>query len=56
MNPTPRVKSDRTTPKPRFPWVLVLALVATAYVFWVLPTQLEARPVQFEYAKEPLRQ
>lgn len=37
-------------PKERFPWLLLLALVATVGLFWVLPHYLPPREVQVEFA------
>ena len=36
--------------KPKFPWLLLLALIATVYIFWILPYQLGPRPVRVEFA------
>ena len=38
--------------KPKYPWVLLLLLIASVYVFWVLPIQLGTRPVRVEFAGE----
>jgi cell division septal protein FtsQ len=37
--------------KPRFPWLLLLVLLATVYLFWILPHQLGPRPVQVEFGE-----
>jgi len=36
-------------PKRRFPWLLFILLLMSAYAFWVLPAQLGSRPVQVEF-------
>lgn len=40
----------RVRPKTRFPWVLLVLLLGTAYLFWVLPRQLPDEPVKVEFA------
>ncbi len=39
-----------TTPKHRrFPWLLLLLLIGSVYLFWVMPYQRGDRPVQVEF-------
>ncbi|MCO5296086.1 MAG: hypothetical protein M9921_04450 [Fimbriimonadaceae bacterium] len=54
MPATVRPRTERPA-KPRIPWFLILALAGSAYVFWVLPTQLEHRPVHVDFVKEPVQ-
>jgi hypothetical protein len=37
-------------PKPRFPWLLFLLLLASIYAFWILPIQLGPRKVNVEFS------
>ncbi len=37
--------------KRRFPWVVFLLLLASAYAFWILPMQLGVRKVEVEFVK-----
>ena len=37
--------------KERFPWLLLLAVLATGYLFWGLPAQLGPRPVEVRVPK-----
>lgn len=48
---TKREPAAKRAPQ-RFPWFLLLALAGSAYVFWVLPMQLESSPVQVEFSEE----
>jgi len=34
----------------RFPWLVLLALLATVYLFWILPRQLGPQPVKVDFA------
>lgn len=36
-------------PKRRFPWLPLVLLLGTIYVFWVLPAQLGDRPVKVQF-------
>ena len=51
MKPQERPTGKEVRRKRRFPWILFLLLLATAYLFWGLPYQLGQRPVQVEYQR-----
>lgn len=34
----------------RFPWLLLILLLGSIYVFWIMPYQRGDRPVQVEFA------
>ncbi|MGV3618667.1 MAG: hypothetical protein ACO1SV_25370 [Fimbriimonas sp.] len=44
--------SSYSSSKERFPWVLFLVLLATAYLFWGLPRQQGPRPIKVEFAEK----
>jgi hypothetical protein len=37
--------------KERFPWLLLLLLLGSVYLFWGLPYQLGSRPVQVDFVE-----
>jgi hypothetical protein len=37
--------------KEKFPWILLVVLALTTYLFWILPLQLGPRPVKVEFSK-----
>ena len=39
--------------KPPFPWVLLLLLLGSVYLFWILPVQLGPRPIQVDFVPAP---
>lgn len=49
---TDSVAGARRRAQTRIPWFLIGALAVSTYVFWILPNQLEDRPVQVEFVKE----
>lgn len=49
---TETLEGARRPAKKRIPWFLMGALAVSTYVFWILPTQLEERPVQVEFSKQ----
>lgn len=49
---TETAEGARRHAKKRIPWFLVTALAVSTYVFWILPTQLEDRPVKVEFAPQ----
>jgi hypothetical protein len=42
----------KAKPKRRFPWVLFLLLLASVYVFWILPLQIGPRPVHVQFVPD----
>ena len=46
-----RVKAPKR--KPKFPWLALIVLIASIYVFWVLPSQLGDKPVDVEFSSKP---
>lgn len=47
------MRSSISSRKGRFPWLPLLALLGTIYIFWVLPYQLGDRPIEVEFANKP---
>lgn len=46
------MKKEQAPEVKKFPWLLLILLLGSLYVFWVLPFQLGSRPVRVEF--EPL--
>lgn len=45
-----------SAPKERFPWLLLLALMAVLALFWVLPGQLDRKPLRIDFSEAPAAQ
>lgn len=43
------MRSSTSGRRKRFPWIPLLALLGTIYLFWVLPHQLGDRPIDVEF-------
>ena len=39
--------------KLKFPWLALLVLLGSLYLFWVLPGQLGSKPVEVEFSSKP---
>ncbi|HEY0868322.1 MAG TPA: hypothetical protein VGE01_13135 [Fimbriimonas sp.] len=46
------VQGKRPVRRERFPWLLLLAVLGTIYLFWILPRQIGPKPVQVEFPAE----
>jgi len=47
-----RAPRKKALPKPKFPWVLLLLLVASVNVLWILPLQIGPRQVHVEFVQD----
>lgn len=52
------VQDRQPTPRKRFPWLALILLLGSIYLFWIYPYQMGDRPVEveFERASQPNKQ
>jgi hypothetical protein len=44
-----------SAPRERFPWLILLALFAAIYLFFIMPRQVGPRPVNVEFSRAESR-
>src|SRR6185312_15382609 len=44
-------KRQAVKPREKFPWLLLLALLLSIFVFWILPRRQGSAPVQVEFTR-----
>ncbi|HRF59495.1 MAG TPA: hypothetical protein PLH94_06210 [Fimbriimonadaceae bacterium] len=47
-----KASNGKPASRKAFPWLPLLILIASLYVFWILPMQLGDRPVRVEFDRK----